>query len=92
MQITDIGGEATTTETVTINGIQFFREIGAGAGAGNLYEFVAYSTASDKNCVSMTFILHSTNPDNSTPPLPVFDKAAELAVFDQIINTFDWTG
>ncbi len=88
----DIGGEATTTETVTINGIQFFREIGAGAGAGNLYEFVAYSTASDKNCVSMTFILHSTNPDNSTPPLPVFDKAAESAVFDQIINTFDWTG
>jgi hypothetical protein len=88
----DIGGEATTTETVTINGIQFFREIGAGAGAGNLYEFVAYSTASDKNCVSLTFVLHSTNPGNYSTPPPVFDTATESAIFDQIINTFDWTG
>ena len=88
----DIGGEATTTETVTINGIQFLREIGAGAGAGNLYEFVAYSTVSNNNCVSLTFILHSTNPGNYPTPPPEFDKAAESAVFDQIINTFDWTG
>lgn len=88
----DLGGEATTTETVTINGIQFLREIGAGAGAGNLYEFVAYSTAANNNCVSLTFILHSTNPGNYSTPPPEFDKAAESAIFDQIINTFDWTG
>ena len=88
----DIGGEATTTETITINGIEFLREAGAGAGAGNMYEFVAYSTSANNNCVSMTFVLHSTNPGNYQTPPPEFDKAAESAVFDLIIKTFDWTG
>jgi hypothetical protein len=88
----DIGGDPSTTETVTINGIQFFKESGAGAGAGNIYEFVAYSTETNNTCVSLTFILHSTNPGNYPTPPPVFDKAAESAIFDQIINTFDWTG
>jgi len=88
----DLGGEATTTENITINGIDFLREAGAGAGAGNLYEFVAYSTKSNNNCVSLTFVLHSTNPGNYQTPPPEFDKAAESAIFDVIINTFDWTG
>ena len=88
----DIGGEATTSENVTINGIQFFKEAGAGLGAGNIYEFVAYSTMSNTNCVSLTFILHSTNPGNYQTPPPEFDKAAESTVFDLLIKTFDWTG
>ena len=83
----------TSTENVTINGIQFLKESGNGAAAGNFYEFVAYSAKSDaNNCVSLTFILHSTDPGNYTTPPPEFDKAAESAVFDLIINTFDWTG
>jgi hypothetical protein len=88
----DIGGEPATTENVTINGIQFFKEVGNGVGAGNIYDFVAYSTQANNNCVSLTFILHSTNPGNYPTPPPEFDKAAESAVFDLIINTFDWTG
>ena len=88
----DIGGEATTSENITINGIQFFKEAGAGLGAGNIYEFVAYSTMSNTNCVSLTFILHSTNPGNYQTPPPEFDKAAESTVFDLLIKTFDWTG
>jgi hypothetical protein len=88
----DIGGTPSTTETVTINGIQFFKESGVGAAAGNIYDFVAYSTTSNNNCVSLTFVLHSTDLGNYTNPPPAFDKAAESAVFDLIINTFDWTG
>ena len=89
----DTGGTVTSTENVTINGIQFLKESGNGAAAGNFYEFVAYSAKSDaNNCVSLTFILHSTDPGNYTTPPPEFDKAAESAVFDLIINTFDWTG
>jgi len=89
----DVGGEVSGSENVTINGVQFLRETGAGVAAGNLYEFVAYSTKSTSNtCVSLTFVLHSFNPDNTTPPTPEFDKAAESAIFDTIINTFDWTG
>ena len=88
----DIGGTPASTDTVTVNGIQFFKEAGTGAGAGNIYDFVAYSTLSGSNCISMTFTLHSTDPGNYTTPPPEFDKAAESAVFDLIINTFDLTG
>jgi hypothetical protein len=88
----DVGGTPTTTENVTINSIQLLKEIGAGAGAGNRYDFIAYSAMSNNNCVSLTFTLHSTDPGNSSTPLPEFDKAAESAIFDTIINTFDWTG
>ena len=88
----DIGGQPTTSETVTINGIQFLKETGDGAAAGNRYDYVAYSTTANSNCVSLTFVLHSLNPGNFPTPPPEFDQAAESAVFDLIINTFDWTG
>jgi hypothetical protein len=86
------GGPVSTTETVTINGIQFLKETGAGAGAGNLYEFVAYSSMSNNACATLSFVLHSANIGNYATPPPEFNKAAESAVFDLIIKTFDWTG
>jgi hypothetical protein len=88
----DIGGEPSAAESVTIHGIQFLKETGDSAAAGNRYDYVAYSASSNDNCVSLTFILHSTNPDNTATPLPEFDKADESAIFDWIIQTFDWTG
>lgn len=81
----------TTTETVTINGIQFLKESGEGAAAGNRYDFVAYSASANNNCASLTFVLHSANIGNYATPPPEFNKAAESAVFDLIVNTFDWT-
>ena len=88
----DPGGPIAATETVTINSIQFLKETGNGAAAGNRYDFVAYSSMSNNACVSLTFVLHSTNIGNYTTPPPEFDATAESAVFDQIINTYDWTG
>ena len=79
-----------SSQTVMINGISFLKEIGGDAGAGNFHQFVAYSTLKDIACVSLSFVLHSLNPGNFSTPPPVFDYAAESAVFDQIVSTYEW--
>jgi hypothetical protein len=86
------GGGVSASENVTINGIQFLKESGSEGAAGNFYDWVAYSSVSNTACISLTFILHSTNPANYPTPPPVFDKTAESAVFDLIIKTFSKTG
>ena len=73
-----------------INGIIFRKETGGDAGAGNLYQWIAYSTTRDNDCVSLDFVLHSLNPGNYATPPPVFDFAAESAVFGQIAGTYTW--
>ncbi|HEX9838673.1 MAG TPA: NBR1-Ig-like domain-containing protein [Anaerolineales bacterium] len=77
-------------EMITINGITFVKQTGEEGAAGNIYQWVAYSTLRNNVCVSLDFILHSLNPGNSTPPIPVFDYAAESAVFDLIVSSFTW--
>jgi murein DD-endopeptidase MepM/ murein hydrolase activator NlpD len=79
-----------SSETVMLNGITFLKETGQEPAAGNLYQFVAYSTARDNACVSLSFVLHSVNPGNLATPIPVFDYAAESAVFEQIVATYTW--
>jgi len=79
-----------TSETVIINGISFLKETGGDGGAGNLHQWVAYSTLRDNACVSLDFILHSLNPGNFSTPPPVFDYTAESAVFGQIVSTYAW--
>ncbi len=79
-----------TSGTVVINGIPFLKETGGDAGAGNIYQWVAYSTPRDNACVSLEFVLHSLNAGNFPTPPPVFDYAAESLVFDQIVSTFAW--
>jgi len=81
-----------TSQMMNINGIDFLKQTGGDAGAGNFYDWVAYSTLRDNTCVSLDFILHSLNPGNYATPPPVFDFAAESAVFDQIAATFEWLG
>ncbi len=82
------GADPTQDQTVTINGISFLKQAGAGAAAGNRYDWVGYATLRNGNCISVTFVLHSADPGNYTTPPPLFDKAAESAVFNTIINTF----
>lgn len=83
------GGSA-ATEDVTINNIQFTKQTGQGAAAGNIYDWVAYSTIRETSCISLTFILHSVNPGVFTTPPPTFDKNAESAVFATVMDTFNW--
>ena len=79
-----------TSEMVTLNGISFLKQTGEDGAAGNLYQWVAYSTLKDNVCVSLDFILHSLNPGNFPTPPPVFDYAAESAVFEQMASTYEW--
>jgi hypothetical protein len=76
---------------VTINGISFAKQTGQGAAAGNRYDWTAYSTVTSPNnaCVSLVFILHSANQGNFNPTPPAFDPAAESAVFDTIMATYN---
>ena len=84
---TDMEG-GTAIESVTINGNQFSKQTGQGAAAGNQYDWTSYATTHNNACIILTFVLHSTNSGNYTTPPPVYDKAAESAVIDTVMNTF----
>jgi len=73
---------------VTINNIQFLKQEGSGAAAGNRYDWTAYSTLQNNACISLTFFLYSHNRGNYATPPPEFDKAVESAVFDATIATY----
>lgn len=79
-----------TSVPVSFNGIAFVKESGSDAGMGQLHQWTAYSTLKDGNCISLSFVLHSTNAGNYPTPPPVFDESAESTVFDQILSTFGW--
>jgi hypothetical protein len=82
--------ETIPQKSVAINGIAFIREQDEEGAAGSYYQSIAYSTMKGGICVSLGFILHSTNPDNYEPPPPLFDQRAESQVFDQMMATFNW--
>jgi photosystem II stability/assembly factor-like uncharacterized protein len=89
--LSSISPPGSPTETVVFNGISFLKQVGGDAGVGHLRQWVGYSTLKNNACISMDFVLHSLAPDNSSTPPPVFDKAAESAVFAQMMGTFVWT-
>ena len=76
------------SQDVTINNIQFNRKHGQWDGASNHYDWVAFSTISNNACISLAFVLHSVNPGVYSPPAPVFNKAAEMAVIDTTMATY----
>jgi len=78
------------SQQVTINGLAWVIEGGEDAGAGQIHTWTAYSTVKGNACVSLSFILHSTNPGMYSTPPPLFDEAAESAVFADIVFTFVW--
>ncbi len=81
-------GFPTSSSNVTINGVQFLKESGSEGAAGSFFDWVSYSTIRNNACINLAFVLKSVNPGNLPVPPPVFDKATESAIFDQIINTF----
>ena len=81
-------GNPTTSGNVTINGRTFLKETGTGVATGNTYDWTAYSLTNNNACISLTFVLHSADLGNYTTPPAEFDKTAESAVFDTIMNTF----
>jgi len=79
-----------TAETVVISGISWLKQTGGDATAGHTNTWQAYSNARDNVCVSLDFVLRAANPGNFTTPPPLFDEAAESAVFGQIVGTYAW--
>ncbi|MFZ1040592.1 MAG: NBR1-Ig-like domain-containing protein [Anaerolineales bacterium] len=79
------------SQQVSMNGVNFVEESGSSAGAGNVYNWVAYSTLKGTNCISLGFTLHSTNPGNYPTPPPTFNMTAESAVFSTIVSSFAFT-
>jgi len=90
--VADCKSPATTlqasSENVTINGIPFLKETGSEGATGSLYDWVGYSTDKGGDCISMTFVLHSSQAGNFPTPPPLFDPVAESAVFSTIMSTF----
>jgi len=81
---------ASQSKEVSVNNIPFLEERGADAGAGQIYEWTAYSAQENNVCVSLTFVLHSTNRDNYPTPPPLFDATAEADIFAPILASFEW--
>jgi hypothetical protein len=74
----------------TIAGLDFLVQKAHEGAAGNLYEWIGFSTQRAAVCAGLTGVLHSANPAIYTTPPVLFNKAAETAVFDQIAATFRW--
>jgi hypothetical protein len=81
-----------TSETVVINGISFLKQTGQDGTAGHINKWTAYSTSRNNVCVSLDFVLRAANPGAFTTPPPLYDEAAESAVFGQIVSTYAWLG
>ncbi|MCL4531333.1 MAG: NBR1-Ig-like domain-containing protein [Chloroflexi bacterium] len=77
-----------TSENVTINGVAFLKETGEEGAAGNIYNWIGYSTTKGTACISLTFVLHATNPGNYQTPPPVYDMNSESAIFSTIMSTY----
>jgi hypothetical protein len=74
----------------TIGEQEFGVQQGAEGAAGSLYEWTAYSIAEGQNCISLSFVLRSTNPGVYDNPPAEFDPLVEKAVFEEIVATFEW--
>lgn len=83
---------AQSSENITVNGIPFLKESGGDAGMSQVYKWVAYSTPSGNNCISLEFVLHSINPGVYSTPPPLYNEPVEMAVFYDIVTHFAWLG
>lgn len=77
-----------TSEAVVINGIPFLKETGEDGSAGHIHKWTAYSTLHNIACISLDFIMNVVNPGMFATPPPLYDEAAESAVFGQIVSSY----
>ena len=77
-------------QEATINGIPFRKSYWSGAGAGNLYEGMSYTTMHNDSCVVLTGYMHSCNlgpdcgPEHSEP----FDRQPLVEAFETMAGSF----
>jgi hypothetical protein len=79
---------STTPEHRFLGNADFFYQIGSGIAAGNIYDWTSYSTTRNSSCITITFVLHSSSSGVYGTEPPPFDRAAESAVFTELMHTF----
>ena len=77
----------TSTSTTVINGVPFLVENGTDSAFSNNYVWRAYSTLYNNACISMNFVLQSTNSG-----APEYDAIPESSIFEAIMGTFKLIG
>ncbi len=82
--------EALNLETLVIEPLTFEVMSFSEGAAGSRYDWTAYAVHDEDTCVTLDFVLHSSNPDNFPTPPPSFDAELESRVFNQIVQTFVW--
>jgi hypothetical protein len=75
-------------ENVTFNGIPFLKETWSEGATSHVGDYTAFSTAKGNACISLTFLLWSVVPGVLETPPPVFNRAAESAVFTTMMSTY----
>lgn len=83
-------GGISQTQNISLNGLNFVKVEGTERGAGQIYQYTAYSTAKGNACLTLMFILRSGQPGFYDPPRPVFDTLLETAIISQVLGTFSW--
>ncbi len=77
-------------EPVQVGDLEFIKETGQEGAAGSVYTWEAYSITRDDLCVSLGFVLRSTQPELEPTPPPSYDPEEERAIFTEILATFRW--
>jgi hypothetical protein len=75
-------------ETVVINGQTFLKWSTTDQNMNSLYKTTHYAVERGTVCLELGFTLRSGLAYD--PPPPHYDEAAESAVFEQILSTFNW--
>jgi hypothetical protein len=82
--------EALQLETLVVDPLTFETVSFSEGAAGSRYDWTAYAVHNEAVCVTLDFVLHSSNPDNFPTPPPPLDRDLEKQVFAQIVQTFVW--
>jgi len=82
------------SEEVSINGINFSKEIAGDCAMQSCYGYENYYTTKDNKCLSLSFVLHYTTVNSpefkAAWELMDFDKDQESVIFDQVLSTFNF--
>ena len=82
------------TKEVSINEINFFKEIAEDCAMQACYAYENYYTMKNNKCFSLEFVLYYTtvnSPEFKTAwELMDFDKNQETVIFDQVLSTFNF--
>ncbi len=82
--------ESMNPETLLVTNLEFTVLKGSEGAAGSRYDWTSYAIQDEDTCVTLDFVLHSSNPLNYPTPPPIYDPEIESRVFSQIIGTFVW--